>query len=95
MVDNTALDSVIHDAPEHAEPDATSKGVINLIWKDWKPSSPDPREEVEEPIKGCTQHDVGWMRVAYQDAIVGMYYYLHDFNDWYHEYRRPPQVARA
>jgi len=95
MVDNTALISVIHDASAPTEPESTSKGVINLIWKDWKPSSSDLREEVEEPIEGCRQQDVGWMIVAYQDAMVGMYYYLRDLNDWYHEYRRPPQVARA
>jgi len=95
MMDNSALDSVVHNAPAPAESDMTSKGFVGLVWKDWKPASPDAREEVEEPIEGCTQHDVGWMRVAYQDAMVGMYYYLRDLNEWYREYRRPPQVARA
>jgi hypothetical protein len=89
QVDAVALESVIHGAP------SPPQGFVNFIWKDWEPSRPDPREEVEEPIEGCTQHKVGWMRVAYQGVMVGMYYYLHDWNDWYAEYRRPPEVARA
>jgi hypothetical protein len=95
QVDAVALESIIHDAPSPPQPGIISDGFVNLIWKDWEPSRPDPREEVEEPIEGCTQHKVGWMRVAYQDVMVGMYYYLRDWNDWYSEYRRPPEVARA
>ena len=87
QVDAEALESVIHDT--------ISDGFVNLIWKDWEPDKPDHREEVEEPIEGCTQHKVGWMNVAYQDVMVGMYYYLRGWNDWYTEYRRPPEVARA
>jgi hypothetical protein len=94
-VDAEALESVIHDAPSPPQPDAISDGFVNLIWRDWEPSRPDPREEVEEPIEGCTQHTVGWMRVAYQDVMVDMYHLLRDWNDWYSEYCRPPQVARA
>jgi hypothetical protein len=75
QVDAVALESVIHGAP------SPPQGFIDIIWKDWEPSRPDPREEVEEPIKGCTQHKVGWMRVDYQDVMVGMYYYLRDWND--------------
>ena len=101
MVDHAALTSVIHDAPPLEEPDASAnKGIVNLVWKDWTPpssSSPGPGEEVEDPVgeEGCTLHDVGWMRVAYQDVMVGMYYYLRDCNAWYREYRRPPRVATA
>ena len=94
QVDAEALEAVIHAAAP-TEPDASSDGFVNLVWKDWEPARPDPREEVLEPIEGCTAHDVGWMRVAYQDVMVDMYYYLRDYNDWYREYRRPPEVARA
>ena len=95
QVDDEALESVIHDSPAPPEPDTISDGLVNLIWKDWEPYRPDPREEVEEPIEGCTLNNVGWMRVAYPDVMVGMYYYLRDYNDFYREYRRPPEVARA
>jgi len=87
QVDAEALESVIHDT--------ISDGFVNLIWKDWEPDKPDHREEIEEPVEGCTQHKVGWLNVAYQDVMVGMYYYLRGWNDWYAEYRRPPEVARA
>ena len=95
QVDAVALESIIHDAPSPPQPGIISDGFVNLIWKDWEPSRPDPREEVEEPIEGCTQHKVGWVRVAYQDVMVDVYHYLRDWNDWYSEYRRPPEVARA
>lgn len=94
MVDAEALNSVLR---EGSEPETLSDGFVNLIWKDWEPEPPRPnrRETPEEPIEGCTRHDVGWMRVAYQDVGVGMYYYLRDYNDRYREYRRPPEVARG
>jgi hypothetical protein len=95
QVDAVALESVIHDSPSTPQPDTISDGFVNLIWKDWEPSRPDSREEVEEPIEGCMQHKVGWMRVAYQDVMVDVYHYLRDWNDWYSEYCCPPQVARA
>jgi len=91
QVDAVALESVIQDAPESH---IISDGFVNLIWKDWEPSRPDPREEVEEPIEGCTQHEVGWMMVGYQFVVVCMYCYLRDWNDFYREYRRPPEVVR-
>lgn len=73
QVDEAALESVVRDAP-----DASTDGFVNLIWKDWAPRAPDPREPEEEEIEGCTQHDVGWMMVAYQDAVVDMYDCLRD-----------------
>ncbi|KAI9823659.1 MAG: hypothetical protein M1826_007677 [Phylliscum demangeonii] len=102
QMDAVALASILDDYDdkyEHyddeADPATTNDGWVNLIWKDWDPLPPDPRQTVEEPIEGCTLDDVGWMRVAYQDVMVGMYGYLRDYNDWYREYRRPPEVARA
>jgi hypothetical protein len=83
QVDDEALESVLSDE---------EYGVVNLIWKDWVPTS-DPREPVEEPVEDCTQVDVGWMMVDFSFVMVGMYYYLRDWNAWYIEYRRPPEVA--
>ena len=89
------MQSTVYDAPAPPRPDPTTDGFVNLIWNGWKPSTPDPIGDAEDPIEGCTLHDVGWMRVAYQDVIVGMYYYVRDVNSWYAEYRRPPEVATA
>lgn len=86
QVDDYALKSVISHDPE------MPSGIVNLIWKDWVPTS-DPREPMEEPIEGCTQVNVGWMIVSYESVIVSLYYHLRDWNAWYVEYRRPPEVA--
>lgn len=94
LVDEGSLESVVEDAPAPPLNDATSDGFVVLVWKDWVPLH-NPRDHVEEPLEGWTVHDVGWMMVAYQDVMVNMYYHLRDYDDWYTEYRRPPQVARA
>jgi hypothetical protein len=91
QVDAAALESIVQDGSEIGN---LSDGFVNLIWKDWEPRAPAPMDEVEEPVEGCTQHDVGWMMVAYQGVMVDMYYLLRDCNDWSREYRRPPEVAR-
>lgn len=96
QVDAVALESIVRGSPA-AQPNAIiDDGFVNLLWKDWESSyQPDPREAVEEPIEGCTHNQVGWMRVAYQDVMVDMYHLLRDWNDWYAEYRRPPEITHA
>ncbi|KAI5861927.1 hypothetical protein GGS23DRAFT_611079 [Durotheca rogersii] len=66
---------------------------VDLIWRDWEPSVPDPREASLEPVEGCTRPDVGWMRVSTRSVMVEMYDLLRDQNAWYSEYRRPPEVV--
>lgn len=97
QVDDAALKSVL----ENDEPlPPMSHGFVNLIWNDdgWKHTNgaPSPEEEeVEEPIEGCTWHNVGWMRVTYQDVMVCFYVLLRDLNDCHRVYRRPPEVAHG
>ena len=86
QVDDGALESVMEDEND---------GYVNLIQKDWEPHVADAREPAEDPIEDCTLHDIGWMMVAYQDVMVDMYYQLRGYNNWFTEYRRPPQVARG
>ena len=99
QVDADALESVVDDGSETPEIDIMTDGFVNLIWKDWAPEllRPNPRfsEPEEEPIEGCTLHDVGWMMVAWQSLMVDRYYYLREYDDWNREYRRPPEVATA
>ncbi|KAI1774394.1 hypothetical protein F4818DRAFT_81313 [Hypoxylon cercidicola] len=66
---------------------------VDLIWKDWEPSVPHPREKPMEAIEGCTRPDVGWMRVGIRGVMVEMYEALRDPNAWYGEYRRPYEVV--
>jgi hypothetical protein len=93
QVDAEVLESIVHDAKAPPAPDPDSEGYVNLIWKDWEPYGPGSRES-EEPIEGCTEHDVGWIMVVYSD-VVGMYYHLRDPDAWDHEYRRPPIVTHS
>ena len=48
----------------------------------------------EEPIEGCTEHDVGWIMADFYLVMVSMYYYLRYLNAWITDYRRPPIVAQ-
>ena len=53
-------------------------------------------EDEEHPaIEGCTEEDVGWMKVQYQSVIPDFYVNLRDPNAWIGDYRRPPDIATA
>lgn len=52
-------------------------------------------EKGAEPVEGSELQDVGWMKVGYECDMVDFYILLRDWNDWYREYRRPPEIARA
>ncbi|KAH9224073.1 hypothetical protein DL95DRAFT_484953 [Leptodontidium sp. 2 PMI_412] len=91
QVDDAALDAIVHDTSEIGQSDA---GFVNLIWKDWEPNAPGQMDEGEEDIEGCTQHDVGWIMVAFHGVMIDMYNLLRDSNDWLREYRRPLEVVR-
>jgi hypothetical protein len=89
QVDDAALHSIIHDAPVPPEIDTTKRGWVKLLDALWMPS-----ERVRwphEPIEGITEHDVGWMKIPYQDTDE---YYIRcrDLNYWVTSYQRPPAV---
>lgn len=88
--DEQALQSVINAEPQSL---VDKSGFVKLINKDWQPDPED--DEGEEPIEGCTLHDVGWMMVGYQDVMVNMCVHLRESFCWELEYRRPICVVRA
>jgi hypothetical protein len=48
-----------------------------------------------EPIDGCTEEDVGWMRITPYMINAGCYDVLTgDENLWYIFYRRPPMIVK-
>lgn len=55
----------------------------------------DEDDEVYPAIEGCTEEDVGWMKVQLQSFMPDFYVNLRDPNAWHIEYRRPPDVATA
>lgn len=80
----------MRDAPAPPAVDASRKGWVNLVWRDWVPTSEEGEGE------GLLEGNVGgWMRVVYQSVIVDIYALLRDRNSWFVEYRRPPAVVRA
>ncbi|KAL7622002.1 hypothetical protein AAE478_007503 [Parahypoxylon ruwenzoriense] len=82
-----------YDGRDDDEEYDEEEDFVDLIWRDWEPSVPDPREASLEPVEGCTRPDVGWMRVSARSVMVEMYDLLREQNAWYSEYRRPPEVV--
>lgn len=75
---------------------------VNFIDANWKPYSEifpeeepdeDP-EELFEPIEGCEDENVGWMKIA--PYMIGAEFYeaATAFGDsWYAFYQRPPETV--
>ncbi|RHZ45543.1 uncharacterized protein CDV56_102885 [Aspergillus thermomutatus] len=102
QVDEEALDSVVHKVPAPWEEICCNNvGYVNFIDKEWEPYGPVYYEDEydrlvedpEEPIEGCTLHNVGWMKVHYDTVMVCKYNYMRDELAWDWEYRRPPNFG--
>ncbi|SPO06966.1 uncharacterized protein DNG_09660 [Cephalotrichum gorgonifer] len=93
--DDNGDEDIEEDKDEEDEEDEENEeGSVDLIWKDWEPSVPDPRQRPEPPVEGSTRPGVGWMRVSDSTVMVTMYELLyHDPDMWYIAYRRPPEVV--
>jgi hypothetical protein len=95
-VDEAALQSVVVAAPEQ---------YVNLVDSLWQPMGDDryhghgydpddPLNEVLDPIDGCIEENVGWMRVELGLAFSAyLYVGAGDTASWYLSYRRPPEVV--
>lgn len=90
QVDITALRSII-DGPAPPE-DNLSDAFVNLIRGEWD-SGYDEDDVEHEPIEGCTDYDVGWMRIRYNCLMVDWYCRFRGSECWHIEYRRPPEVG--
>lgn len=104
-VDDDALRSVVYEAPQPPELDLNCFGYVNLVKADWvsikeKLTADEMADEdlyfeyLYEPIDGCCEEDVGWMRVPSINLSPGFYDAMHDLGDaWYHFYKRPPEIV--
>jgi hypothetical protein len=54
----------------------------------------DDEVEVFPEIDGCTDEDVGWMKVLYQDLIPEFYSRMMEYNTFGQYYVRPPDICR-
>lgn len=102
QVDEEALQSVLA-APKL---DLYGKGFINFVDSRWKPLGDRPSrsiiEDIEDedegfdPIDGCTEENVGWMRFAASTAFDTEFHVsVFDYpgGGWYVSYKRPPEIA--
>jgi hypothetical protein len=100
QVNDEALESIVRkpDPPDRYD---TTWGFVNVIDAKWEPydrfdgegETREALEDEEEPIEGCTNLNVGWMRVRYDRAVRLTYTDLRDrWEDWY---CRPPEIARG
>lgn len=100
MVDEEALQSILNVPLDRGYQDT---GYVILVDGEWKPEEELDEEEkamyevwepeVFEPVDGCTEKDVGCMRVRYDVAQVSGYVDMRNRWDWEVEYRRPPEIA--
>lgn len=97
MVDEEALQSVLNYQLDAYE----DMGYVILVNGEWKPEGePEDKDQYEhwepevfDPVDGCTEKDVGCMRVWYDMAQVSGYAKMCNFFDWELEYRRPPEIG--
>jgi hypothetical protein len=50
------------------------------------------QKEALEPVYGCTEEDVGWMKVAATGLSPHWYLYSDRLEGWQGQYVRPPEI---
>lgn len=100
QVDEESLQSMREEFDEPVRLYGT--GHVNLVYADWPHDLEDSDEdesqeeyeddEVFEPIDGCSEENVGWMKVA-ATGLGPPFFFLSDGIEWWQEnYVRPPDV---
>ncbi|OJZ91506.1 hypothetical protein ASPFODRAFT_38617 [Aspergillus luchuensis CBS 106.47] len=97
MVDQEALDSIL-STPDND----IHGGFVRLVNAEWKAEELDEEELAErggpgpeeEPLEGCTEEDVGWMKVCWGESQTPGYVILDDSLRWDRYYSRPPVIQR-
>lgn len=79
----------MNDAPQPPAPDLELTGYVNIICADWSFEE----DEGKDVIEGCTQNDVGWMKVPVDGLAPRTYSMLGMSGGWETCYVRPPGVA--
>ena len=99
-VDQESLDSLAEVLSQ--DMDWSDDGFVKLVDATWEPLGEQEDEEQEddewpgefwEPIEGCTEKDVGWMRIT--PLVIGPNLYEVMSGDsvlWYAHYERPPVI---
>ncbi|KXH38489.1 hypothetical protein CSIM01_05614 [Colletotrichum simmondsii] len=109
QVDLESLRSIVFEAPQPPDYDLDLESHINFIDAYWKPMREpaevlrhtdqdeiDAFETVQEPIEGCRDENVGWMKVS-PETMGSDWYEVWlgsiggDASIWYAFYKRPPE----
>ncbi|KAJ4371531.1 hypothetical protein N0V83_004750 [Neocucurbitaria cava] len=94
---------VLQNLPGFLEKGWSMNAFVKIVDADWEPSSTIAagdqqieEQDVFEPIDGCTEKDVGWMRIAPSMLNAEFYHALEgDEMAWDHQfYERPPTIVR-
>lgn len=95
MVDQEAMESVLSAAEDDYE-----TGFVRMVNAEWKPEVLDEEDIAngdvpppEEPLEGCTEKDVGWMKVCWGYVELPGFHKIRDWEDWEAYYTRPPEIA--
>lgn len=101
-VDRDVLESIIH-APGVGEKlpwlEAGHIDLVDALWRSQLERVDTDTEEIDmpdldfEPVEGCREEDVGWMRVPAERIGLEMYSTFCEHNVWYIYYERPPAMA--
>lgn len=91
-------EEVMKSLPRFLEKGWSAEAFVKIVKADWEPEDDAEDEcdkDVYEPIEGCTEKDVGWMRIA-PDMINAEFYYALDgyeqaWDDMF--YQRPPHIV--
>ncbi|KAJ5168988.1 uncharacterized protein N7482_004582 [Penicillium canariense] len=95
-VDHEALESVLN-APEDFDEEVA---FVRMVHAEWEPQEYDEEDIAnddvdppEEPLEGCTEHDVGWMKMYWRITDLPGFGHLRDIDDWQTHYVRSPEIG--
>lgn len=105
-IDEPALRSVVHGHPDDYWEEGWVD-LVRACWKPQGPpvyteeqiaalealGGVHDEDDVHDPIEGCTEEDVGWMRMVSGMMNSEFYEAIYGVNSWYVFYQRPPEIV--
>jgi hypothetical protein len=96
IVDQETMESVLSTT----EDDDYGTGFVRLVNAEWKPEVTDEEDIAnddvpppEEPLGGCTENGVDWMKVWLGYVELPGFHKIRDRENWEAYYTRTPEMA--
>ncbi|KAH6629735.1 hypothetical protein C7974DRAFT_359712 [Boeremia exigua] len=90
-------EEVMQSLPGFLEKRWSAEAFVKIVKADWEPLCEefDHEKDIYEPIEGCTEKDVGWMRIAPEMVNAEFYYALDGYEPAWDDmfYQRPPHIV--